>query len=210
MITFVLGYAFYYVAALLGISIGYHRYFSHRSFEAGPVAEIVMLFFGQICGGRSAITWAAVHRMHHAGSDTESDPHSPQYKGWLNVLLSKWTVDYIPRKYIADLMKNPRVVFFHRYGNYIHVGWAIVVIASGGISGFISFVAMPWILAYLGFGLLNWLAHTEGEPADIPFANIFAPGEGWHKKHHDRPRDSRLHKYDIAGWTVERLFTKSK
>jgi fatty-acid desaturase len=69
---------------------------------------------------------------------------------------------------------------------------------------------MPWILAYLGFGLLNWLAHTEGEPADIPFANIFAPGEGWHKKHHDRPRDSRLHKYDIAGWTVERLFTKSK
>lgn len=210
MITFVLGYAFYYVAALLGISIGYHRYFSHRSFEAGPVAEIVMLFFGQICGGRSAITWAAVHRMHHAGSDTERDPHSPQYKGWLNVLLSKWTVDYIPRKYIADLMKNPRVVFFHRYGNYIHAWWAIMVLALGGISGFISFVAMPWILAYLGFGLLNWLAHTEGEPADIPFANIFAPGEGWHKKHHDRPRDSRLHKYDIAGWTVERLFTKSK
>ena len=210
MMTFVLGYVFYYVAALLGISMGYHRYFSHRSFDASPAAEIVMLFFGQICGGRSAITWAAVHRMHHAGSDTERDPHSPKYKGWLNVLLSKWRVDYIPRKYIADLLKNPRVVFFHRYGNYIHASWAIAILALGGISGFVSFVAMPYVLAYLGFGLLNWLAHTKGEPADIPYANLFAPGEGWHKQHHDRPRDSRLHKYDIAGWTVERLFTKTK
>jgi fatty-acid desaturase len=75
------GYIFYYFAALIGISIGYHRYFSHRSFKTSQYLEILMLFFGLICGGRSAITWAAVHRLHHSTSDTNKDPHSPKYVG---------------------------------------------------------------------------------------------------------------------------------
>ena len=109
------GYLFYYAAALIGISIGYHRYFTHKTFQTNTAIEHVMLFFGAVCGGRSALTWAAVHRMHHAGSDTTEDPHSPVYVGKLKVLTSRWHVDYIPRKYISDLMKNPRVVFWHMY-----------------------------------------------------------------------------------------------
>ena len=91
------GYVFYYVAALLGISIGYHRYFTHRSFKTHQVLEYVMLMLGMICGGRSVLTWAAVHRMHHANSDTEEDPHSPIFKGGWNVLASRWRVQTIPR-----------------------------------------------------------------------------------------------------------------
>lgn len=206
---FIYGYLFYYFTALIGISIGYHRYFTHRSFNTSTILENIMLFFGLICGGRSALTWAAVHRMHHAKSDTEADPHSPVYKGKWNVLLSKWHVDYIPRKYIADLIKNPRVVFFHRYGKYIYVTYASVMFL-GGLNWFFIFVVMPFLLSWIGFGLLNWISHKGGEPVDIPLMNFLAPGEGWHKYHHDHPREYILNKYDIAGWTIEKIFTTTK
>jgi len=204
------GYLFYYVAELIGISIGYHRYFTHRSFTLSSVLlEYMMLFFGLICGGRSALTWAAVHRMHHAKSDTEADPHSPVYVGKLKVLFSRWHVNYIPKKYIADLLRNPRVVFFHRYGKYIHLTYAAAMIFLG-IEYFLIFVFSPYIMAWIGFGLLNWAAHYNGEPNDVPLMNFIAPGEGWHKFHHENPRAYSLNKYDIAGWIIERFFISAK
>lgn len=203
------GYFFYFFTSLVGISIGYHRYFTHRSFKTNPFIEILMLVLGLICGGRSALTWAAVHRMHHSKSDTEEDPHSPKFKGAWNVLTSKWRVEYIPKKYIKDLLKNPRVVFFHRYGKYIHFVYAGLILILG-INYFIIFVLIPYILAWIGFGLLNYFAHKDGEPTNVPLLNIIAPGEGWHKNHHDKPMATSLHKYDIAGIIIERLFTKPK
>ena len=207
--TLLYGYLFYYIAALIGISIGYHRFFTHRSFNTSIAAEYIMLFFGVICGGRSALTWAAVHRMHHAKSDTEHDPHSPMYKGALNVLTSKWSVDYIPKKYIVDLIKNPRVVWFHKYGKYAHLLYAVTMLA-GGVDLFIIFVVVPFILAWLGFGMLNYFAHKNGKPTDVPILNLLAPGEGWHKQHHLKPMATSLHKFDIAGVVIARFFAKTK
>jgi stearoyl-CoA desaturase (delta-9 desaturase) len=163
-----------------------------------------MLFFGLICGGRSALTWAAVHRIHHSTSDTEDDPHSPIYKGIWKVVTSSWQVEYIPKKYIVDLLKNPRVVFFHRYRKHIHLTYAAVMLLIG-IKVFIIFVFMPYILAWLSFGLLNWTAHKDGEPRNVPIMNLLAPGEGWHKTHHEEPRASKLHTYDIAGIIIDLL-----
>ena len=198
------GYLFYYFAALLGISIGYHRYFTHRSFATNKFAEIVMLFLGLICGGRSALTWAAVHRMHHAKSDTDEDPHSPKYKGIIKVIFSRWHVEYIPKKYIKDLLKNPRIIFFHRYGKYIHISYSLLMILLG-MNYFITFVILPYVLSWLGFGLLNYFAHKDGEPENVPLLNLIAPGEGWHKTHHENPRATSLHKYDIAGVVIDLL-----
>lgn len=203
------GYLFYYFAALIGISIGYHRYFTHRSFKSSANLENIMLFLGLICGGRSALTWAAVHRMHHAKSDTEHDPHSPLYKGAWKVLTSAWTVEYIPKKHIIDLLKNPRVIWFHKYGKYVHIFYALVMLLIG-TNYFISFVVFPFVLSWIGFGMLNYFAHKDGKPANVPLLNFIAPGEGWHKNHHDKPMSIKLHKYDIAGFIIERIFTKSK
>jgi fatty-acid desaturase len=203
------GYMFYYIASLIGISIGYHRYFSHRTFETNSFLENIMLFFGQICGGRSPITWAAVHRMHHSTSDTEDDPHSPKYVGAFNVLLSKWTVNYIPRKYIKDMLKNPRLVWWHKYGKYVHGVFAISVLLIG-IEYFFIFVVCPFVFSYVGFGLLNWLSHKDSSPIDLPILNLIAPGEGWHKYHHENPRSHKLNKFDMAGVLIETAFDKSK
>ena len=64
------GYMIYWVLAAIGITYGYHRYFAHRQFETNAIMEIVFLYIGLLCGGRSALTWSAVHRMHHAHADT--------------------------------------------------------------------------------------------------------------------------------------------
>lgn len=208
IMSIIYGYIFYYVAALLGISIGYHRYFTHKTFKTNSFIELIMLFFGLICGGRSALTWCAVHRMHHANSDTHEDPHSPTFVGAWRVVTSSWSVDYIPKKYIIDLIKNPRVVFFHKYGRYIHLIYAAMILMLG-IEEFLIFVLMPYILSWIGFGLLNWATHKDGSPKDIPLLNIIAPGEGWHKVHHDHPGYKSLHKYDIAGIVI-RMFLESK
>ena len=81
------GYMVYYVLATIGISIGYHAYFSHREFKSSPWMECIMLICGLICGGKSVLNWCVAHRMHHLYADTEKDPHSPKHKG-LSVLFS--------------------------------------------------------------------------------------------------------------------------
>jgi len=207
--VFLYGYLFYYVSALIGHSIGYHRYFSHRSFTTNSVVETIMLFFGLIAGGRSLLMWAAVHRMHHSKSDTKDDPHSPMFVGIWKVITSQFKVSYIPRKYLVDLLKNPRVMFFHRYGKYVHVLYAVIFLMLD-YNYFIIFVLMPFVLAWISFGFLNYFAHRNGQPEDVVWLNFFAPGEAWHKTHHKTPRATSLHKFDIAGFIIERLLVKPK
>jgi fatty-acid desaturase len=55
--------------------------------------------------------------------------------------------------------------------------------------------------------MLNYFAHKDGEPQNIPVLNLIAPGEGWHLNHHKQPKSYKLHKYDIAGVVIERFFT---
>lgn len=202
------GYMFYYVAAAIGISAGYHRYFTHRSFKTSPSLEVVMLAFGLICGGRSALTWAAVHRLHHATSDTENDPHSPIHKGRWTVILNRWKVKYIPKKYLVGLINNPRVLFFHRYGIYMHMIYAAATLLLS-LQCFIILTAVPFILSWIGFGLLNYLAHKDGKPTNSILLNFIAPGEGWHKYHHDNPSNYRNHKYDVPAWFIHLIMQKS-
>lgn len=207
--TLLYGYLFYYICALIGHSIGYHRYFSHRSFTTSKFIEVLLLFFGLIAGGRSLLMWAAVHRMHHSKSDTEQDPHSPKFVGMWKVITSQFEVGYIPRKYLVDLLKNPRVMFFHRYGKYIHLTYAAIFLALG-INYFIVFVFAPFVLAWISFGLLNYFAHKDGQPENVLWLNLFAPGEAWHETHHKKPMATKLHKFDIAGFIIERILIKPK
>lgn len=209
MELFLYGYLFYYISALVGISVGYHRYFTHKSFITTPFFEFVMLFFGLLCGGRSPLTWAAVHRMHHSHSDTDKDPHSPTFQGKWKVILSKWRVEYIPKKYIKDLIKNPRLIFFHKYGKYLHLIIALILLIFSTKLFFILIV-FPFVFSYVSFGLLNWITHKSGKPMDVPLMNLFAPGEGWHGYHHSHPMHHRLNRFDPAGWLIERIAIKTK
>lgn len=180
----VYGYVTYWLLALLGITYGYHRYFAHKNYKTNSFFEIVLLYVGLLCGGRSALTWSGVHRMHHAYADTDKDPHSSTNYPWYVILFSLWRVESIPRKFIKDLLGNPRVMFFHKYGTYIFAShWIITGLVFGWNAVIIN--SMLLVLSYLGFGILNLFGHDLRGPVNNLWINLIAPLEGNHKDHHE-------------------------
>ena len=180
----VVGYIIYWILALIGITYGYHRYFAHG--EVTPKrawVECIMLFCGNLCGITSPLTWVGVHRMHHDKHDTNLDPHSPAHQSWFSIIFTRWKVQTIPRKYIKDVIKNPRVVFFHNHGTQV---WLATLVACSFHSIILALqvCVAPVILARLGYGLLNYFGHKNGVPVNRPLLNIIAPMEGNHAKHH--------------------------
>ena len=87
LIILLLGFIWYQFIAIFGLSIGLHRYFSHKQFQVSKLYEIFSLYLAMLAGSRSPLGWAGAHRIHHRYSDTKLDPHSPTYKGFWNVFL---------------------------------------------------------------------------------------------------------------------------
>lgn len=180
----VYSYITYILLALIGITLGYHRYFSHYEFKANACQEIIMLYCGLLCGGRSVLGWAGVHRMHHAYADTYKDPHSAKYQPWWKILFSLWKVEVLPRKFVKDLLCNKRVMFFHKYGTYILITHQFIFFLIFGVNSLIIH-ANVFLLAYLGFGILNLWGHDQNGAKNTLWINLIAPFEGNHKDHHE-------------------------
>src|SRR6202048_5609722 len=104
-----------YVPISLGVTAGFHRMLTHRSFRAHPAARAVILVLGSMAVEGGAIGWAANHLKHHALSDREGDPHSPvdglvhAHLGWL---FNHEQAD--PNVYWRSLLRDPVVVFVDR------------------------------------------------------------------------------------------------
>ena len=171
-------YLTYYVLATIGITFGFHRYFAHREFKVSEFGEVIMLYCGVLCGGQSALSWAGVHRMHHAHADTKLDPHSPKYNSWWQILFSTWRVKSIPRKYVKDLYNNPRVMFFHNHRYKILIGTYIV------FHQYLFELIMTFFMSYVFYGMLNLFGHNDNGPVNRWWINLFAPFEGNHNDHH--------------------------
>lgn len=173
----VTAYSIYMLLATFGLTLGYHRYFSHYEFTSPKWFEVVMLVAGAICGGRDPIGWVGVHRMHHRYSDTDNDP---QAAGW-KALFSAWKVPTVPIRYVRDLYRNPRVKWFH------HGGAKSVWVISGILCALIGYFEI-WIyiqlLSWAGFGIINYFGHLGGKPRNFFLINLIAPFEGNHKDHH--------------------------
>jgi stearoyl-CoA desaturase (delta-9 desaturase) len=70
-----------YTLTALGITVGYHRLFTHRAFETGPVGQSILGILGAMAAEGPLLKWVAMHRIHHQHSDEEGDPHSPHDRG---------------------------------------------------------------------------------------------------------------------------------
>src|SRR5271166_499911 len=70
-----------YAASGLGITVGYHRLFSHRAFETGRGLQFFLVVLGSMAAQGPLLKWVAIHRRHHRFSDTHDDPHSPHHQG---------------------------------------------------------------------------------------------------------------------------------
>lgn len=208
VLAIVLGLIWSQIISHFAVSIGLHRYFSHRQIKVSPFVESVMLYMIMIACVRTPIDWIASHRMHHKYCDSDQDPHSPRHKGFWKVLFTTWDLREIPPSFARDLFSNPRLVWCHRYWRvFLVVHWIIALWI--GFYFFVGFALIPFILARVGFGLLNTIGHAEPDGSNKPWLNFIIAGEGYHKVHHAHPGRLRLHKYDFGGWFAEKFFKQN-
>lgn len=205
------GFVWWQVIAIVAISGGYHRYYSHFSFKAPRWYPYVVNVLGIFSGAGPALTWAAVHRQHHAYSDTEDDPHSHSIKGWFPVYVNTWGYDVkIKRRFVKRLLQDPILRWFHKY--YFKLTIAIITVFALIDPMLLIFgYALPVVLAFHAYGLLNILGHRGGHPNNSWLANILTGGEGWHANHHKRGGDYRIgwkwYEIDPTAWFIKLIKT---
>jgi len=184
-----------YYLRMFGVTAGYHRYFSHRSFRLGRVAQFALAFLAETSAQKGVLWWAAHHRVHHKTSDTVDDIHSPEQEGfwWAHVgwVLSSEYDEYDPRL-IQDFSKYPELRWLSKYFLVPPVLLGAVMLWAGGLPGFMWGFVISTVMLFHGTFAINSLAHVWGTRRfDTPdhSRNNFAlalitMGEGWHNNHH--------------------------
>jgi stearoyl-CoA desaturase (delta-9 desaturase) len=180
---------------MFGVTAGYHRYFSHRSYRMSRVPQFLMAFLAQTSGQKGVLWWAAQHRQHHRHSDREDDVHSPARRGfwWSHAgwILSNDYDQYDPKS-VADLARYPELRFLDRYHLLPTILFALAILWLGGWGAFVWGYVVSSIALYHCTFAINSLAHLFGsrrfDTADESRNNwmlaLVTFGEGWHNNHH--------------------------
>ncbi|MFW6075681.1 MAG: acyl-CoA desaturase [Chloroflexota bacterium] len=186
----------FYVLTGVGITIGYHRMLTHRSFESSNVIRAVFLLLGSMAVQGKAIDWAANHLKHHAHADEEGDPHSP-LEGFFHAHIG-WLFTAPPadrQKYAKKLTQDPLISFFDRtFLIWVAVGLIIPYLIAGW-HGLIWGGLVRIAVVNHATWAVNSVCHRFGDqPFDIKdesrnnlLVGLLAFGEGWHHNHHAFP-----------------------
>ncbi len=184
-----------YLLQMFGITAGFHRYFSHRSYRTSRAFQFVLALLGCSASQKGPLWWAAQHRHHHRTSDTPEDLHSPvahgfwwSHIGW--VLCRDDTGADIPS--VRDLSRYPELRWLDRYHWVPPVVLAGLCFLIGGWSGLAWGFCVSSVLSHHATFTVNSLCHLLGrrryETADDSRNNLFVAlitlGEGWHNNHH--------------------------
>ena len=207
----------------LGITMGYHRLWSHRSYKAHPILRLVLSLMGVAAFQGSIKWWSLRHRLHHRYTDTEHDPYDATKGFWHSHLGWMFTKpEYTRLKWIdkSDLIADPIVRFQHKYYPEltILVGFvlptALGYIWGDALGGFLYGGYLSRILIWHCTWFINSLAHTWGEQEysieNTSRGNLLLAlltfGEGHHNYHHEFPRDYRngirFSHYDPTKWAI--------
>lgn len=193
--------------AATSISAGYHRYFSHRAFTTGKWYEIYSQVLALFANSGPVLTWAATHRMHHAYSDTDRDPHSPKFKGFWKVYTNQWgyTVN-IEKKFLKHLIDNKSVLFFYKHYFKLMSCIALLFLIVDPLL-LVFGLTIPIVFAFHGYGLINAFTHRNNEVTNSALANVLTAGEGYHKFHHADGKNWKIGKkwyhFDTGSWFIK-------
>ncbi len=211
--------AVFYVTSGLGVTVGFHRYFTHGSFKAARPLKIALAVAGSLAMQGSVIDWVADHRRHHAFSDKEGDPHSPWLFGTGPLALTKgfwhshtgWLFSRDQtneKRFTPDLLADRDIMRVNRSFVLLSVATLLVPALLGGLltwSWWGALTALFWaglvrvaLLHHVTWSI-NSICHMIG---NAPFASrdhsrnvwplaILSFGESWHNLHHADPTCAR-------------------
>jgi stearoyl-CoA desaturase (delta-9 desaturase) len=197
----------------LGLSGGFHRYFSHRSFETNRIGYWFLLITGTLCAVGSCISWVSQHRMHHAYSDIkEKDPYYAHGKYLKTLIFGPWHVPTSPM-IVRDLLRDPNQVFLHNY--YFKIQFLYVLILACIEPMLVIWAwAVPGAWAFMGAHVVGVFGHKIGNKVyDTPnlaknshLMNLFTLGESYQDTHHYDPRCLVMGPFDLMGFVLKHIF----
>jgi stearoyl-CoA desaturase (delta-9 desaturase) len=217
-----------YILTALGITVGFHRLFVHRSFETYTWVKFVLAVLGSMAVQGPLLKWGAMHRRHHQHSDTPDDPHSPQHQGHgvLGLLRGFWHAHigwfFMPEpraldQYVKDLSASRTLrLVSYLFPLWVTLGFVIPAVLGGVIT-------LSWAGLWTGLiwgGLIRvFLVHhvtwsvnsachlwgfrpyrTNDESRNNVVFGILALGEGWHNTHHAFPTSPR---HGLLWWQID-------
>jgi stearoyl-CoA desaturase (Delta-9 desaturase) len=206
-----------YVATGLGITVGFHRLFTHRAFKARKSVRAVLAIFGSMAIEGPVISWVADHRKHHAFSDRPGDPHSPHvdhghglrgalrgllhaHVGWLFIHTQRGRRD----RYAPDLLADPVIRWVDRtfvvwvlggLAMAFLLGWLIGGSLATALTGLLWGGAVRMLVLHHVTYSINSLCHffgrrtfeTRDESRNLAWLAPLSLGEAWHNNHHAFP-----------------------
>ncbi len=193
------------IASSWGIGIGYHRLLTHRGFTTSKW----MMRFLAVCGTlglqSGPISWVTTHRLHHAFTDTDKDPHSPRngifwsHMGWIFQGTAQNQPQAVRQRYSPDLMKDPFLRFIDKWYWVSTVVLAAALFAIGGWSMVIWAVVARIVVSWHFTWMVDSVTHLWGsrrfdlrdDSRNNALVAAVTWGEGWHNNHHAFPRSAR-------------------
>jgi stearoyl-CoA desaturase (delta-9 desaturase) len=222
--------AFMYVSVGTGITVGFHRLLTHRSFKCSRLVRSAFAALGSAAAEGPVIDWVATHRKHHQFSDEHGDPHSPHVDrehGWGGALrgLAYAHVGWVfkdmevadERRYAPDLLADPMIKFVDRtfvlwvvLGLAVPFGLGVAVTGtvSGGLIGLLWGGAARIFFVHHATFSINSICHffgrqeydTGDESRNVAWLAIPTWGEAWHNNHHAFPTSYR---HGLRRWQID-------
>ena len=195
----------YWMTVGLGISMGYHRLHTHRSYQIPRFLE----YFFAVCGSMTLeggpIFWVATHRLHHQKSDQPGDPHSPRdgawwsHVGWILLGETNHNNTRMLSKYAPDLAKFPFYVWLNNYHWVPLTVLGFLLYAIGGWPLFLWGGCLRVVVGLHSTWLVNSATHmwgrrrfeTRDDSRNSWWVALLTFGEGWHNNHHAHPASAR-------------------
>lgn len=208
-----------YLITAFGITVGYHRHFTHGAFKAGPVMRGVLAVCGALALEGAVTDWVADHRKHHKYSDLPGDPHSPWRFGTDTRAVAKglvfahigWLIRSNPtdvKRYAPDLLRDPVTATLSRHFPWFVLATLMIPAVLGGL------ITWSWqgaVTAFFWAGLIritlvhqvtwsiNSICHVSGRQpfrsrdrsGNVAWLAVPSLGESWHNYHHADPTSAR-------------------
>ncbi len=189
----------------LGISMGYHRLHTHRSYQVPRWMEYLFAVCGALTFEGGPIFWVAIHRIHHQKSDQAGDPHSPRdgawwaHVGWILFGEAKHNNTRMMAKYAPDLARYRFYVWLNNWHWLPNVLLAGLLFAIGGLPMFLWGICLRTIVGLHATWLVNSATHmwgsrrfaTRDDSRNTWWVALITFGEGWHNNHHAHPTSAR-------------------
>ncbi len=202
---------FHWITGGLGITLGYHRLVTHRSFQTPKWLEYFLIFCGTLSCQGGPIEWIGMHRIHHKYSDTAPDPHNSHRGFWWSHM--DWMLHNAPAKediprFTKDIYDDPVYRFFENYFIPIQIVLGLILYTLGGWSFIIWGIFVRLVVVFHCTWFVNSATHKWGyqtyesndESRNCWWVALVTYGEGWHNNHHAYQSSAR---HGLRWWEID-------